>query len=706
MHHLMLTGLLLVAQIPAQVILPDPSAPLPVDLEAYETRRQAAGRDPDDQFRLALWCEQHGLKSERDRHLALVLILDPDHAGARGVMGFVRQADRWVRPQAATADPADPETQARLDEYQARRSRLDDRAEDHWRLGLWCEQNGLPDQARAHFWNTIRLDPSRKPAWKRLGYEKHDGQWLTDAQFAALKADREAQAQANDHWEPLLRQLRDALRSDDAARQEDASRELASIQLPRSVPAAMSVFGTADPSDQSRLVQLLGQVDSVASSWALSRIALTSAHAEVRRLAIETLRGRDPREFAGDLIALIGTPIEYSVQPVGGPGSPGILKIASTDYDINRVYTPPSTPGLLPGDLLLSDPASGSPVAFRVTGDIVTNPAGAANLGVRLPGYEFESIDPLLEALIRNGQPQIAEAVKRFGDSREAAKILNPELLQNLGGGAMLWVPTYSLIDVTQIQQEKVRAAMAAQSQLERDVSTLEAYNQPIQQRNDRLFSILNAVAAKDIPPDRASWTAWYTDLIGFRHLNNVAATGRGSFMEEVPIGFQPMSIERSGIIPMVIQRMSCFAAGTPVRTDRGLRPIEQVQVGDLVLAQDQQTGALAYRPVNRRFDNPPSKTFAIKAAGEEIVSSEFHRFWKTGAGWVMARDLKPGDSVRLLGGLARVESMTAGAVQPVYNLDVDTDASFFVGRAGLLVHDNTVPGLRSGLFDAIGTGD
>lgn len=34
-----------------------------------------------------------------------------------------------------------------------------------------------------------------------------------------------------------------------------------------------------------------------------------------------------------------------------------------------------------------------------------------------------------------------------------------------------------------------------------------------------------------------------------------------------------------------------CFIAGTPVHTDKGLVPIEQIKVGDLVLSQPEQGG-------------------------------------------------------------------------------------------------------------------
>jgi hypothetical protein len=54
-----------------------------------------------------------------------------------------------------------------------------------------------------------------------------------------------------------------------------------------------------------------------------------------------------------------------------------------------------------------------------------------------------------------------------------------------------------------------------------------------------------------------------------------------------------------------------------------------------------------------------------------------------------MARDLKPGDRIRALGGIVRVRSVQAGSAQPVHNLDVAEDRDFFVGSKGFLVHDS-----------------
>ena len=121
------------------------------------------------------------------------------------------------------------------------------------------------------------------------------------------------------------------------------------------------------------------------------------------------------------------------------------------------------------------------------------------------------------------------------------------------------------------------------------------------------------------------------------------------------------------------------------MRTLAGSQPIESLKLGDQVLTQSIKTGALAYKPILGVHHNPPSKTFEMKLGDETIVSSHFHRFWKAGSGWAMARDLKVGDSVRTLNGTVKVTAIEDGRVVPVFNLDVAEDADFFVGGVGAL---------------------
>ena len=83
-------------------------------------------------------------------------------------------------------------------------------------------------------------------------------------------------------------------------------------------------------------------------------------------------------------------------------------------------------------------------------------------------------------------------------------------------------------------------------------------------------------------------------------------------------------------------------------------------------------------------------------------MCSVYHRFWKANAGWAMARELNPGDTLRTLGGLVRVAKVEPDSVQPLYNLDVAGPRSFFVGSSDVLVHDNTLPDHRLKPFDEL----
>ena len=147
--------------------------------------------------------------------------------------------------------------------------------------------------------------------------------------------------------------------------------------------------------------------------------------------------------------------------------------------------------------------------------------------------------------------------------------------------------------------------------------------------------------------------------------------------------------------------RHACFAAGTPVLTRSGPRPIETLSVGDQVVSQDPASGEVAFRPILAVFHNPPAATLKVDTATDSIVATPIHRFWKAGEGWTMARDLRPGDRVRALGDVAEVVAVARDQVQPVFNLEVAGGHSFFVGRGRALVHDNSLVSPTTIPFDA-----
>ncbi len=124
---------------------------------------------------------------------------------------------------------------------------------------------------------------------------------------------------------------------------------------------------------------------------------------------------------------------------------------------------------------------------------------------------------------------------------------------------------------------------------------------------------------------------------------------------------------------------------------------------GDLVLTQDPRSGVLRYRAVVAIYHNPPQTADRITSdSGDAIVVTGIHWLWKAGEGWRMARELKPGDVLRTLGGVATVKSIESDRNQPVYNLRVADGESYFVGTSGVLAHDNSTINPVPEPFDAV----
>lgn len=99
-----------------------------------------------------------------------------------------------------------------------------------------------------------------------------------------------------------------------------------------------------------------------------------------------------------------------------------------------------------------------------------------------------------------------------------------------------------------------------------------------------------------------------------------------------------------------------CFVAGASVWTATGLRPIEAIQPGDLVLSrnaeQSQMEPATRYRKVVQTFVSRPDTLYhihvtAASGATESLGTTGPHPFFVTGRNdFVVASQLRPGDEL------------------------------------------------------------
>jgi hypothetical protein len=137
----------------------------------------------------------------------------------------------------------------------------------------------------------------------------------------------------------------------------------------------------------------------------------------------------------------------------------------------------------------------------------------------------------------------------------------------------------------------------------------------------------------------------------------------------------------------------TCFVAGTKVHTKNGLKNIEDIQVGDVVLSWNETTGEREYKVVTELFLHEVELLFEVKTSkGTTIETTWNHPFWVVDKkAWIEAKDLQAGDTLSLANGsLIEISYIRAYNVVPtkVYNFEVGDNHSYFVGEDGVLVHN------------------
>ena len=142
-----------------------------------------------------------------------------------------------------------------------------------------------------------------------------------------------------------------------------------------------------------------------------------------------------------------------------------------------------------------------------------------------------------------------------------------------------------------------------------------------------------------------------------------------------------------------------CFVAGTLICTVDGEVPIEDIQVGDYVLAENPDTGEIDYKPVLETYEHDTYDVVYLTIDGEEFITTEGHPFYTLERGFVKAGELRYSDTlVDAKGNKLYLEKKNkehlAGPVT-VYNFAVEDYHTYFVGENGVLVHNKC--GLKTG---------
>lgn len=112
------------------------------------------------------------------------------------------------------------------------------------------------------------------------------------------------------------------------------------------------------------------------------------------------------------------------------------------------------------------------------------------------------------------------------------------------------------------------------------------------------------------------------------------------------------------------------------------------------VLSRGRRAATKTVRMVQNLLSRDADQTVRVALGDENLESTPSHPYFVRGYGWTAAGGLKKGDEV--LTGLGRwltvdsVEARLHDPPIPVYNFDVATDHTYFVGDNQVLVHNST----------------
>jgi RHS repeat-associated protein len=136
------------------------------------------------------------------------------------------------------------------------------------------------------------------------------------------------------------------------------------------------------------------------------------------------------------------------------------------------------------------------------------------------------------------------------------------------------------------------------------------------------------------------------------------------------------------------------FTPDTPVATEQREKAISELEVGEKVLAYNENTGKTGSYPITAVLKHDDPIIVHLTLDGELIETTPEHPFYTQECGWVAAGNLKIGEHIRRAdrsyGGVQKVEFEKRNEL--MYNLTIDEAHTFFVGNGQWLVHNTCGP--------------
>jgi len=583
--------------------------------------------------RLVEEARQAELDCDNSRFFALLrqaVQIAPDYELARWQLGQVKVGGEWLTVEEAQRRAAANPRQA---EYRELRKAHGETPQGQLELARWCRKNNLQQESLFHWASVLAVAPMNEEAQRAVGRRWRNGRLLTPDEIAEEKRQLREARQASKEWAPKVAKWKRAISGRDAAKREAALEEIRSLATTDVIPSVEEHTLGRDARDKDQ-----------AEACRLTSLAFVQALAKMPAIAAtESL-------------------VRYAVfSPVTDVRKAAIENLnPRPQHD----YVP----------LLLSGLAMPIESSFQVK----TEADGSVHYVHSL--YREGAESDISYDVRRSAMQHDLRGRRYIRDTYTNKTKIGPR------SESPALVAARKAVVASRYQNRFGSVALAA----ERQVS--EA-NGAILAMNDLITPVLGATTGKDLGQSPTAWWNWWRE-----HNEYYASDDKpveqyyNSDTESYYYGAPSYSEVSSAPLPPPPPpgRYSCFVKGTTVWAKPGKQPIESLELGDLVLSQNVNTGELTYKPVISITIRPPSKTLQLSVGNEKLRTTLGHPLWVAGVGWRMAKELGDGAILHAVTGAQRVSAVEPAGEEAAYNLVVADFNTYFVGESGVLVHDNT----------------
>ena len=146
------------------------------------------------------------------------------------------------------------------------------------------------------------------------------------------------------------------------------------------------------------------------------------------------------------------------------------------------------------------------------------------------------------------------------------------------------------------------------------------------------------------------------------------------------------------GVFQKNEETYSCFVAGTKVKTENGMKNIEDIKVGEKVYTVNLDTNATELKEVTKTLVNKADVTYLLHIGNETIEATPKHEFYIVDKGWVRAYALQEGDYIygEPSKKIEKIEKKEHYEPINVYNLVIDGNHNYLITNYGVLVHNGS----------------